>query len=176
MVRQRVDSISVEQRPFGRELLALSFRGLLVVVVIAVTSGIAYVLSALGTGHLRIPWLLIDLWSLLSMSLLAYIMVPAGLRTLARPQIKRIDHAVVRLGRKCALAAVVASTSLMTLEQIFTKGVVYGDHEVALAIKALGSLIVASPYAPLYVALSLLAERGQGEVPEEHGILTPEEA
>ncbi|HEV2578589.1 MAG TPA: hypothetical protein VGU25_15395 [Acidobacteriaceae bacterium] len=119
-------------------------------------------------------WLFSDLLGLLIMCGLAYLMVPVALHAVAEVRSGQAGGHLVQTGRTWAFAGVTASTSLIILEHIVL-GISYGTHSEVLAIRAIASLIAALPYAPLYVALSLLAKDEEPEVPPEHVALVPGE-
>jgi hypothetical protein len=160
----------------GRKILALSIRGLLVGCVAGIAIGLVSV------AYLRSRWHVVGLpgtvfaevMGAVLTSAFAYVMVPPAMRLLAEPA-ESLNERSIRLGRKCAIAAVTASTGLLILESIVV-GIIYGTHAEIRTIQAIGSLLAALPYAPLYIALSLLARNEQTEVPREQAALVPGEA
>lgn len=174
MVRERVGVRTPgEKRRTVAVVVALSVRGLLVAWLL----GIANALILWAVMHTR--WHALTTWwiftqtvSAVTMCAFAYVMSPPAMRLLAAQQPTEQSF---RLGRKCAVAAVLASAGLMTLEHIIFAAA-YGSHTEIFVIRAIASLIAALPYAPLYIALTLLAREPQTEVVQQPGALLPNEA
>lgn len=120
-------------------------------------------------------WLVAYLIGLLLMFTLAYLMVPVALRALTSFTMPQAGRGFVRLGRKFAIAAVIASTGLLILEHVIG-GAIHANHSQLLVIQGIMSLIAALPYVPLYVALTLLTGDEQTYVTEEHVALVPRDA
>jgi hypothetical protein len=160
----------------GRNMIALSIRGLLVGCVAWIAIGLVSV------AYLRSRWhaaglprtIFAEVLVAVLTSGFAYVMVPPAMRLLAEPT-EPLNKRSIRLGRKCAIAAVTASTGLLILESIVI-GIMHGTHAEMRTIQAIGSLVAALPYAPLYIALSLLARDEQTEVPRKQTALVPREA
>lgn len=167
MVWQRDERLASGGRPReGRAIVELSVRGLLVTWALGIVE--AFVLWAVmkTRWHAAATWWIVSIAiSAVTMSVFAYVMVPPAMRLLRGSRESPGDRSI-GLGRKCAVAAVIASMALAILEHIIL-GIIYGSRDDILAIRAMESLIVALPYAPLYVALSLLAGDERAEVPDE---------
>lgn len=177
MVMERVGVQGGDRRNPTRSALLLGLRAYLIAIPLGLALFIPLYLSAVWPRwHATLThWLIADLSGLLMMALLAYVMVPPALRALTSSSMPQPDHASIRLGRKCAVAAVIASTGLLILEHIIGKSI-YASHSQVLVAQAIMSLVASLPYAPLYVALSLLAEKEQVQLPEERIALIPGEA
>jgi hypothetical protein len=166
-----------EERALTKKALLLGLRAYLIAIPLSFV-GFAPIYLSFVWPRLHgfaTHWLFADLVALLMMSALAYLMIPAALRALIEATMPQPDRASVRLARKCAIAAVVASTGLLILEHIIG-GAIYGSHLQFLAVEAIMSLVAALPYTPLYVALSLLARDENVEVSEQPIALVPGEA
>lgn len=159
----------------NRAVVALSIRAVLVALVLGVANGVILWAVMNTRWHAVTTWWVVsDVLIAVMMSAFAYVMVPPAMRLLA-DSAESLSEQSVRLGRKCAVAAVIASVGLMILQHIVL-GVIYGTHAEIRTIQAIASLLAALPYAPLYIALSLLARDERAEVPQEHTALVPGEA
>jgi hypothetical protein len=160
----------------GRKMVALSIRGLLVGCVAGIAIGLLSVAYLRSTWHVvGLPGIIFaEVMGAVVTSAFAYVMVPPAMRLLAEPA-ESLNKRSIRLGRKCAIGAVMASTGLLILESIVV-GIVYRTHAEIRTIQAIGSLLSALPYAPLYIALSLLTRDEQTEVTREQPALVPGEA
>lgn len=160
----------------GRKIVALSIRGLLVGCVAGIAIGL------ISVAYLRSKWHVVGLPGIIFAevtgavvtSAFAYVMVPLAMRLLTEPA-ESLDKRSIRLGRKCAIAAVIASAGLLILESIVV-GIAYGTRAEIRTLQAIGSLLAALPYAPLYIALSLLVRDEPVEAQEELPALVPREA
>src|ERR1700761_2181641 len=163
----------------SRAIAALSVRGLLVAWALGTANALILwvVMNARWSTRwhaLATWWIFNTLISAVSMSAFAFVMVPPAMRLLAEFS-ESLDERSIRLGRKCAIGAVVASAGLMILEHVVL-GIIYGSHAVIVATRGITSVIAALPYAPLYIALSLLTRDKQVELQERQPVLVPGEA
>lgn len=172
MVSERVGLREpVERTGTGSKIVALSIRGLLVGFAVEIAVAIVSLVVVRSRWHVvGLPWTIFtDVMSAVTMSVFAYVMVPPALRLLA-DSAESLDELSIRLGRKCALAAVVASVGLIILEHLVI-GIIHGSHAEIVTIWTIASVIAALPYAPLYIALSLLARGERAKVSEENTAL-----
>lgn len=173
MVWERIALQMPDERPRADgAMVAFSIRVMLVGVGLWIAGSVLLWAAMSTRWHALMQWWVVSvLISAVTMSMSAYVIVPPALRLLADPM-KLPDKRSIRLGRKCAVAAVIASAGLMILAHIAI-GITYGSHAEILGIGAIASVTVALPYVPLYIALSLLARNEQTEVPQEHTVLVP---
>lgn len=162
MVRRRVggerasaDEISAK-RAFQ---LAVKAFAVVVVLTVIFTLAIDVPLMRSRWHAVLVWWLFIDLFSLLLMLVLAYLLVPSALKAISAPRTE-VDRRSIQLGRKTALASVVVSISLMILWHIVTRSFMGSRAEASFA-QAIQSVLIALPYAPLYIAFALLAEESR---------------
>ena len=101
-------------------------------------------------------WLSIDLFSLLLMLVLACLLVPSAMKAISAPRAE-VDQRSIQLGRKSACASVVVSISLMILWHVVIRSFMRSRAEASFA-QAMQSVLIALPYAPLYIAFALLVE------------------
>lgn len=164
LAMERIGVQKTDEKKLIKRALLLGLRAYLVAIPLSLVGFFPiYFSSFQPRWHAIVThWLFADLLGLLVMSVLAYVMVPAALRALTDSTMTQPDRSSVRIGRKCAIAAVIASTSIMILEQIIVRGVRV-DHASTQMIQTIESVINALPYAPLYLALTLLARIEQLE-------------
>ena len=170
MMSERIGRVHGERPSAGRAIVALSIRGLLVACVLGTANAlILWAVMNTKWHALTTWWVFSNAISAVTMSVFAYVMVPPALRLLANSA-ESLDEHSIRLGRKCAIAAVIASVGLIILEHLII-GIIYGRHAEIVTIRAITSVIAALPYAPLYIALSLLARGERAVVSEENTAL-----
>lgn len=138
------------------KVLGLGLRAFLVVIamVLSVFCIIELPLMWSRWHGLMTWWFFNDVVALVLMCASACVLVPAALRALSDVPAPNRKH--IHIARKSSIAAVVASTTLIVIAH-FIEGQVRGSFTGVLATQVVNSVIFVLPYAPLYVALALLA-------------------
>jgi len=87
---------------------------------------------------------------------LAYFVAPMALKLLAKSGDNFVGPTEARLGRQCSLLAVLAVTSLSAI-QLFVRLPSGADSAARTVFAVVSTIVVALPYAPLFVTFGLIA-------------------
>ena len=166
LVDRRLDNFEPRERAREiKRILKLSVRAYAIAFVIGfcLFGGLTYELAVHG-NHLWSSVYFTQGGSLVVMAVLAYFLAPAALGSLAKDGM--IDPQVKPLARQAALLAVVASAACLAFTTVVQNSMLAMPGQWML-IHIVASLIAATPYIPLFIALALLAFEGPQEVLRE---------
>jgi hypothetical protein len=151
-----------------KRILKLSVRAYAIAFVMGfcLFGGLTYELAVHG-NHLWSSVYFTQGGGLVVMAVLAYLLAPAALRSVAKDGM--IDPQAKLLARQAALLAVVASAACV----VFTTAVetsMLAMPQPWVLVRIVASLIAATPYIPLFIALALLAFERPHEMSTGAGI------